>query len=122
MDMGTREVSIIAHYEAIGRERALTDQESAELERAVRQRMRREGRVYFVWLPKHNLAIRRALRRPRPGIVAQLAERFGINERAVWRQITRLRKAGQVGYISPPGSTGRYPRQGSKAIQGQCEA
>jgi hypothetical protein len=107
--------TIIAQFEAIGRSRALTPDESVQLERAVRRQQREAGRVYFVWLPKHNLAIAKALRHPRPGVVAQLAHRFGLTERAVWQQITRLRKQGKAGYISPPGGTGRYPRKGSMA-------
>jgi hypothetical protein len=45
--------TIIARFEAIGSERALTPEESAQLERAVRRQQREAGRVYFVWLPKH---------------------------------------------------------------------
>jgi hypothetical protein len=112
--------TIIARFEAIGSERALTPEESAQLERAVRRQQREAGRVYFVWLPKHNLAIARALRHPKPGVVAMLAERFGLTERAVWRQITRLRKLGKAPYISPPGGTGRYPRKGSMGDEAQA--
>jgi hypothetical protein len=112
--------SIIARFEAIGRSRALTPDESEQLERAVRRQQREAGRVYFVWLPKHNLAIAKALRSPKPGVVAQLAAKFGVSDRAVWQQITRLRKDGKVGYISRPGGTGRYPRKGSMADEARA--
>lgn len=113
MLMQTRDSSIIEQLEAVGRERALSTAESASLDRAIRRSQRKGQKP---WLPKHDLLLLKLLRKRNrvPGI----AEQLGRSERSVWWRIRKLREKGRVGYISPPGGTGRYPRKSSKADEG----
>lgn len=104
-----RYARIITELEELSRKRELDDRESRELEQAIRRSS--PQRVYFLWLPKHELLIAKLLRRsPRP-TVAQLAQQFGVSEGAMWRKLHKLRKSGKVGYFSAPGGTGRYDRK-----------
>jgi len=99
----------ILHFETIGRERELTQAESLILEQAVRRESIERGRVFQLWLPRDDrMLIKLVLKRQK---VPMIAIRLNRTERAVWRRIVKLRKAGKIGYISPPGGTGRYPRQ-----------
>jgi DNA-binding NarL/FixJ family response regulator len=116
----TRYASIIARYEAIGRERALTPSESARLVDAMMRVSRPDGRVHAFWSPKEDRLLKQAVLRGRK--VPQIAARLGRTERAVWQRMQRLRKLGRLGYISPENGIGRYPRQGSKASRGQIGA
>jgi len=106
----SRYARTIAQLEAESRRRSLTECESRELEEAIRRSRPSDQRVYFVWLPKHDLLIAKMLRRsPRPS-VALLAQTIGVSEGAMWRRLHILRKAGKIGYFSAPGGTGRYSR------------
>jgi hypothetical protein len=89
MLMQTHDATIIDEFEALSRTRALSDDES--LQKMVRQRKK--------WVE-----------------MAAVLER---TPEAVGRMLRKLREKGKCGYISAPGSTGRYPRKGSKAGEGQ---
>lgn len=104
-----RDGKTIADLEAVGRTRILTEAESMMLERAVRRAMREDGRQTRPWLPKHDLALARAVRaRKRVRDIAKLLDR---TELAVWRRLAKLRKDGKVAYYSQEGGRGRYRRE-----------
>jgi len=96
---------VIERYETIGRSRVLSEAESVELERAVRREC---GRVYKLWLPKDDRLLVKLLRRHCRFDV--IAAKLKVSENAVRVRLTKLRKKGKAPYVSPAGSTGRYPR------------
>lgn len=85
----------IGRYEEIGSTTALSDFESARLQRAIRGAGERKGQK--PWLPKDDRALVRGILQ-RQG-VPRIAAILGRTERAVWRRIQKLREAGKVGYI-----------------------
>jgi hypothetical protein len=110
MLMQTRDVTIIDEFEALSRTRALSDDESLQLERAIRRTRRKAQRL---WMPKDILKLRKMVRQRKKWVeMAAVLER---TPEAVGRMLRKLREKGKCGYISAPGSTGRYPRKGSKA-------
>ena len=68
------------------------------------------GRVYFLWLPRHDAVIIKAFKRGGHGSIVELARNFGVTTGAMRRRIFKMRQQGKLGYISMPGSTGRYER------------
>lgn len=114
MLMQTHDATIIDEFEKLGRTRALTDEESLQLERAIRRARRKAQRP---WMPKDILKLRKMARQRKKWVeMAAILER---TPEAVGRMLHKLREQGKCGYISAPGSTGRYPRKGSKADEGR---
>jgi hypothetical protein len=108
--------NVIAEFEAIGRTRALTDAESARLEEAVRcsgNGRRRAVKGQRPWSPGDVLRLRKMVRQRKKWV--EMAAVLNRTPEAVGRKLRKLREAGKCGYISAPGSTGRYPRKSSKA-------
>ena len=105
-----REPELLEVFAEIGRIRALTAGESLRLEQAIR---RAEPKGQRSWTPKdERILAALVLQRVR---VPEIAIRIGRTERAVWKKLCLLRKAGKVGYFSPVGGTGRYSRERFKS-------
>lgn len=122
MLMERKDSDVIAEIEAIGRTRSLTPSESRRLEDAIRRSgdgpWGRSVKGQRPWTPKDERQLASfVLKRMK---VPEIAAKIGRTERAVWKKLQLLRKAGKVGYFSPIGGTGRYPRKSSMA-DGQPE-
>ncbi len=94
----------IAELDATSRVRELSEQESRKLYQA----LRRSNPSQAGWQEHDRRLIRMFSRGSKVPIIAVT---LGRTEGSVWRRVYKLRLLGRLGYISPPGGTGRYERK-----------
>lgn len=96
----TADMVLIELATSLGRERALSDQESRWLEGAVRREDRRNGKARawgpgkILWQTKDDVALKRHLKRGRKA--REIARAMGKTEDAIWSRIRHLRRKGQL--------------------------